>query len=184
MIPTLDLVTGQISDALGGQPQSVRRLQELAPIFRLPPDDTVLAEDPIVYEIYGSPAEVEGTARLLYATTVLYPGDVNGEFFMTRGHFHTRPERGEFMVTLRGEGALILMDRDRHTWKESMNAGSIHDIDGRFAHRVANTGAEPLVFLVVWMSDCGHDYESIRQSGFGKLLVRGPQGPEWLDSEV
>lgn len=91
---------------------------------------------------------------------------------MTRGHFHTNPERGELMLTLGGKGALILMDRDRRTWMEPMDPGSTHDIDGRYAHRVANTGDEPLVFFVAWMSDCGHDYESIREHGFGKRLLK------------
>jgi glucose-6-phosphate isomerase len=153
---------------IGCDPQSVRKLGDLGSIFAEPPSDP----DQIVYEIHGSPAEVEGPARLLYATTVLHPGDVNGEFFMTRGHFHTDPNRGELMWTLRGAGALILMDRDRNTWMEPMETGSTHEIDGGHAHRVANVGDVPLIFLVAWMSDCGHDYESIREHGFGKRLFR------------
>lgn len=162
----------------GQAPQSARALGELGPIFR---DQGALpAMDPAeaVYATYGCPGEVEGEPSLLYATTVLQPGRVGDEFYMTRGHFHTKPERGEFMVTLRGAGALILMDRQDETWMEPMKPGSVHDIDGRYAHRVANTGSEPLVFLVVWMSDCGHDYESIRERGFGKILVAGLNGPE------
>jgi glucose-6-phosphate isomerase len=162
MIPILDLKTG-ITD--GSEPHSVRTLAELAPIFATPVDPERGEET--VYEIYGLPSEVEGPARLLYATTILHPGHVDGEFFMTRGHFHTDPTRGEFMVTLNGQGSLILMDREGKTWTEGMKTGSVHDIDGHHAHRVANTGPEPLVFLVVWMSDCGHDYESIRERGFG-----------------
>ena len=89
---------------------------------------------------------------------------------MTRGHFHTDPLRGELMFTLRGTGEALLMDRDGKTWTEPMSPGSVHDIDGRYAHRVVNTGEVPLIFLVTWMSDCGHDYESIREKGFGLRL--------------
>lgn len=137
----------------------------------------------MAYETHGCPGEVEGPPRLLYATTVLQPGDIEGEYFMTRGHFHTNPERGELMLTLSGKGALILMDRDRRTWMEPMEPGSTHDIDGRYAHRVANTGDEPLVFFVAWMSDCGHDYESIREHGFGKRLVNIDGKPTLLHPE-
>jgi len=171
----LDLSAGTFSDQA---PQSNRALGELGPIFRDQASLAAMDGSTPVYATYGCPGEVEGPARLLYATTVLQPGRVGDEFFMTRGHFHAKPERGEFMVTLRGEGALVLMDRGRETWMESMSPGSVHDIDGAHAHRVANTGDEPLVFLVVWMSDCGHDYESIREQGFGKILVAGEKGPE------
>ena len=152
----------------GQAAQSVRTLGELASIFA----GRVTVPEQIVYETHGCPGEVDGPPRLLYATTILNPGDVDGECFMTRGHFHTKPERGELVFTLKGMGALILMDRERRTWSEPMTSGSVHDIDGRHAHRVANNGDEPLVFLVGWMSDCGHDYESIRDQGFGKRYFR------------
>jgi len=152
---------------------SIRRIADVAPIFASVASDA----SKVVYEIYGSPAEVEGVAALLRATTVLHPGQVDGEFFMTRGHFHTNPERGEFMVTLSGEGLLVLMNRSRECRTEPMRCGSIHDIDGRDAHRVVNTGDVPLVFLVVWMSDCGHDYEAIRERGFGVRVYAGADAP-------
>ena len=173
----LDFQTGQFS---GGEAQTRRTLGELAGIFSDNEIAKGLFADRIVYETFGSPPDIDGTPRLLYATTVLQPGKVGREFFMTRGHFHEDPLRGELMFTLGGQGALILMDRNRQTWKEDMQKGSVHDIDGRFAHRVANTGAEPLVFLVAWMSDCGHDYESIRENGFGSILIEGPAGPDLL----
>lgn len=156
----LDLRTG-IFDS---QPaQSIRTLADLAPIFAESDDSLDLCQ--VVYEIHGSPAEVEGPARLLYATTVLHPGRVGREFFMTRGHFHTDPNRGELMFTLSGIGKLILMDRDAQVQLEPMTPGSVHDVDGRFAHRVVNDGLEPLVFLVAWMSDCGHDYATTQLPG-------------------
>jgi len=175
MTQRLDFGSGVFS---GEPPHTVRTVGELCSIFG--DQNAAASMDPgtVVYEIHGGPAEVEGAGRLLYATTVLHPGRVGSEFFMTRGHFHIDPERGELMFTLRGTGALILMDRARDTWTEAMSPGSVHDIDGRHAHRVANTGEEPLIFLVAWMSDCGHDYASIAERGFCKRLVAGERGPE------
>ena len=152
--------------AIGSKPSSVRTLDQMEGVFAT----TVGTGSDVVYEIYGTAGEVEGPPKLHYATTVLHPGQVGGEFFMTRGHFHTNPERGELVFTLSGEGALILMDRDRKTWMETMSNGSIHDINGAHAHRVANSGDSPLIFLVAWMSDCGHDYESIKTDGFSRRL--------------
>ena len=159
-VVTLSFETGRFDD---GPPQSSRLLGELAEIFVGEVDDP----SRLVYETFGCPAEVDGSPRLLFATTRLQPGNVQGEYFMTRGHFHTNPERGELMITLNGQGRLLLVDREGNGETELMEPGSTHDIDGRFAHRVVNTGSVPLVFLVAWMSDCGHDYESIRQKGFG-----------------
>lgn len=174
----LDLKSGVFA---GREAQSRRTLSELRSIFTVPPQE---GRDEVVYETHGMPAEIEGEPKLLYATTILQPGTVGDEFFMTRGHFHTRTDRGELMFTLQGEGALVLMNRDRTTWMESMSPGSTHDIDGRFAHRVANTGAVPLVFLVAWMSDCGHDYASIMADGFGKILVSTPDGPKLVTRDA
>lgn len=125
----------------------------------------------VVYRTYGMSGDLE-TPELLYATTVLEPGEVNGECFMTRGHFHVKPERGEWMLTLRGAGSLVLRDRNGSAWTEPMGPGSVHLIDGRHAHRVANTGDEPLVFVVTWLADCGHDYDAILCEGFGIVVRR------------
>lgn len=163
----LDFSSGIYADR---PPQSVRRLRDIAELFAHREAIGPNRADEVVNEIHGSPAEVEGPGRLLHATTILHPGTVEGEYFMTRGHFHTDPNRGELMFNLSGKGEALLMDRDGKSWTEPMTPGSVHDIDGRHAHRVVNTGTEPLIFLVTWMSDCGHDYESIREKGFGMRL--------------
>lgn len=168
-IPTdLDLATGIIAGER--VKQGGRKLSDMLAMF----GDAAAAhamlergDDPPIYDTYtwpgidGAPAD-----QMLYATTVLHPGRVGDEYFMTRGHFHVRPERGEFTVTLGGSGALVLMDRDRHTRVEWMQPGSIHMIDGRLAHRVANVGPDPLTFLVCWQDDCGHDYAAIAERGY------------------
>lgn len=165
----LDLATGVIDPS---RHQVTRRLRDVAEIFQN--QDALRAMDPetIVYETYGCPGDGEGP-QLFYGTTVLMPGNVGGECFMTRGHFHTNPERGELCLTLKGEGVLLLMSHDRETHQEPMSPGSLHDIDGRYAHRVVNIGDEPLIFFVSWLADCGHDYASIGSAGFGLRISKG-----------
>jgi len=172
----LDLASGIIDPS---RHTATRRLRDVLEIYA---DSSNLSEeqlDAIVYKTYGCPGDGEGP-QLFYGTTVLMPGRVNGECFMTRGHYHTNPERGELCLTLRGEGRLLLMPRladgtpDREgTRQEAMAPGSLHDIDGRLAHRVINTGGEPLVFFVTWLADCGHDYASIGSAGFGVRISKG-----------
>lgn len=158
----LDFHTGEIDPSLHSV---TRTIGDLAQIFQNQIAVATLDPSTIVYQTYGCPGDSEGE-QLLYGTTVLMPGTVGDEYYMTRGHFHTKPERGELCLTIKGEGKLLLMDRSGNTTEELMSAGSLHNIDGRLAHRVVNTGTDPLVFFVSWMSDCGHDYESIRQRGF------------------
>jgi hypothetical protein len=51
----------------------------------------------------------EGTPGGLYwGTTFIQPGLVGDEYFMTKGHSHSLPDRAEYYITASGEGALIL----------------------------------------------------------------------------
>ncbi len=63
------------------------------------------------------------------------------------------------------------MSEERETRVEFLRPGSTHYVPGHTAHRTANTGGEPLVFLCAWAADCGHDYDEVRERGFSRLLV-------------
>lgn len=115
------------------------------------------------------PAATEG--GLFWGTTVLQPGKVGDEYFMTRGHFHRVRNRAEYYLTFHGEGALLLMEEGGATRYEPMLPGSVHYIPGATAHRVANTGDVPLVFAACWPSDAGYDYETIEREGFSARLL-------------
>jgi glucose-6-phosphate isomerase, archaeal len=95
---------------------------------------------------------------------------VGDEYFMTKGHFHLKSDRGEYYITVAGTGALILMDEDRRAVFEPMVSGSVHRIPVHTAHRVAHTGGGVLVFLACCPGDAGHDYESIASKGFSTRL--------------
>lgn len=156
----------QLSEGALGEPTGVKTAQAMAPYFS-DADAASVMGDVVLYKTYGCPShDTDGEPELLYATTVLNPGTIADEYFMTRGHFHVNPLRGEISLTLSGTGLLVLMDRDRNVRTEAMAPGTINDIDGAWAHRVVNTGDVPLVFYVTWLSDCGHDYEEIEKRGF------------------
>jgi glucose-6-phosphate isomerase len=73
---------------------------------------------------------------------------------------------------MEGEGMLILMNEDHSVvWVEKMEPGSIHYINGHTAHRTANTGRTVLSFGACWPSDAGHDYKTISERGFSKILI-------------
>jgi glucose-6-phosphate isomerase len=117
---------------------------------------------------FPHPDGTEGA--VLWGNTVLYPGRVGEERFMTRGHWHKKQTHGELVVTVSGQGLLLLMDADRNQIEVEMTPGSTHHIDGIYAHRTVNTGDEPLVFLCAWPADCGHEYDAILKDGFARRI--------------
>jgi glucose-6-phosphate isomerase len=165
----IDYLSGRIEG------EAVRSAVKTLGAMRAAYRDTAAAEasDPaqIVYRVeYWQPVEPGVPGGLFLGTTVLEPGRIGDEYFMTSGHFHAVRDRAEMYLTVAGEGGLILMDEDRTTRWEPMRPGSVHYIPGLVAHRVANTGAAPLSFLACWPSDAGHDYEAIQRSGFAARL--------------
>lgn len=172
----IDWTSGEIRGE--GIESSVKKLGDLAGLFL---DQAVWrAMDPNteIYRVkFWRPVPDGTTGGLFWGTTVLQPGRVGDEYFMTHGHFHAEPDRAEFYATLRGTGGLILMQEDGESSLQYMSPGSVHYIPCRIAHRVANTGEEPLVFVASWPSDAGHDYARIRASGFSKRLLKQNGGP-------
>lgn len=67
---------------------------------------------------------------------------------------------------------------------EAMTAGSIHYVRGEVAHRVANVGKSPLVFVACWPSDAGHDYETIATKGFPARLICRHEVPTLLRNDA
>ena len=126
----------------------------------------------IVYEVQSHMAVKDGTpGGLFFGTSNVMPGQVGGEYFMTKGHYHARRECGEYYWCIQGTGALILMDESGKCWFEPMQPGSLHYIPGYIAHRLANTGDTPLRVGACWPSDAGHDYASIAEHGFTARLM-------------
>lgn len=166
----VDWSSGEISGE--GIEESAKTLGQLAGIFHDEEARRKLDPDTVVYRVRFWRPVADGTnGGLFWGATVLQPGRVGEEFFMTHGHFHAVRNRAEYYATVKGTGALLLMRQDGETWSEPMSPGSVHYIPGSVAHRVANTGNEPLAFLASWPSDAGHDYAAIRSTGFGKRMV-------------
>jgi glucose-6-phosphate isomerase len=126
--------------------------------------------DRLIYEVYASDLpEEEG--QLLYCTTIIYPGRVGQEFHMTKGHFHEKRARAEVYLALAGEGYLVLQADDGTVRGMLMQPATVAYVPPMWAHRTVNTGDESFIFFAAWPGDAGHDYGTIEQSGFAKLVV-------------
>lgn len=164
----IDPASGGVSPCTG---RYQKRLSDLEGIFQ---DQDAWSDairelaDPVIYEVIE--VKQEGN-DLFFGTTIVAPGQVGREFYMTRGHFHARRDRGEVYSTLAGQGILLLETRDGQTSVIDMHEGSVAAIPPEWAHRTINTGNCPLIFSWVCSVDAGHDYASIRERGMRKLIV-------------
>ena len=141
----------------------------------------LLDSDPLLYEFYGLPVP-EQPGALSYGTTIIYPGQVGEEYYMTKGHFHTVLDTAEVYYTLSGEGMMVMETPEGETDVKALTPGDALYVPGRWAHRSVNTGSEPLVMFFVYPADAGHDYGTIESKGFRKLVVCRDGRPTIIDN--
>lgn len=178
-----DPLTEFIGDRLKGAPIRTKstRLADLKGVFSNEATRQQLPGERVVYEVEVYLPVPDGSeGELFFGITKIQPGHVGEEYHITRGHFHAISNRGEFYWCIKGEGMLILMDRDRNVWAERMYEGSLHYIPGHTAHRVANVGEDILSFGACWPSDAGHDYKEIADNGFAARLMNVNGVPQLL----
>ena len=165
--------------------KSCTRLGLLKGIFRDQSAWESMNHDTVIYSVQWFEPVIPETAGALYwGSTTIEPGSVGGEYFMTRGHFHTKRDRGEYYTTAQGTGVLVLMGEGRVARVEAMSPGSLHYIPGHTAHRTLNTGDVPLVFWACWPSDAGHDYETIARHGFSVRVMKHNGTPTIVREET
>jgi len=137
--------------------------------------------DPLVYEFYELDLP-ETAGDLLFGTSILYPGKVGNEYYMTKGHFHTILETGEVYYCLSGNGAM-LMENPEGDWDiQYFTPGQAIYVPPCYAHRSINLGNEPLVTFFTFRADAGHDYGTIETKGYRKLVVEKDGKPAIIDN--
>ncbi len=170
----LDFVTGSLAPHTS---HIVRRISDMSGMYADAEAERQLAagDDPVVYEVlqYDVPSD---NGQLVCCTTVIHPGLVGEEYFMTKGHFHEKRDTGEVYLGLGGHGYLLMFVDDR-TAELEMGPGTLVYVPPYWAHRTLNVGDEPFSFLAVYPADAGHDYGTIEETGFPRRVVRASSGP-------
>lgn len=126
--------------------------------------------DPLVYEVYQYDVPFE-EGQLLVVTSIIHPGKVGDEYYMTKGHFHQKEYTAEVYVGLQGEGYLLLESSKGDFRALQMKSGTVAYIPPYWAHRTVNVGSEKFVFFGVYPADAGHNYKEIENRGFAQILV-------------
>jgi glucose-6-phosphate isomerase, archaeal len=151
----------------------VKRIGDLAGIYASEASFQQLAEqrgDEIAYRV----SELRFTDRssdLITGISVLNPGKVGSEFFMTRGHLHRRADRPETYYCLSGHGILLMETLEGKVEAAEMWPGSIIYVPPFWIHRSANIGSEIFATLFSYPADAGQDFEIVRKANGFKLLV-------------
>jgi glucose-6-phosphate isomerase len=165
----LNLATGEIVACTS---VVVRRVSDMAGMYRDRDEAQrlVRGENPVVYKVFNVPVPEE-RGHLQHCTSIVLPGKVGDEYFMTKGHFHAQRGTGEIYLGLQGEGRLLLQNDAGGVEVLDMKPGSVSYIPPDWAHRTVNVGKVPLVFFAVYPGEAGHDYGTIEQKGFARLIV-------------
>ena len=142
-------------------------------------------EDLMIYEVYEI-TRPEKYGELLQGISIVHPGKIGAEFFMTKGHFHTILETAEIYYVLKGEGFMVMETPEGEAHVAALTPGVVLYVPPRWAHRsVCTSRQSDLVTFFVYPADAGHDYGTIEQQGFRKLVMDSEQGiqitenPRW-----
>ncbi len=139
-------------------------------------------DDQILYEVYES-RRPEVAGELLHGLSIIHPGFVADEYFMTKGHFHAVLETGEVYYCLSGQGVMVMETPEGEWSVEEFRPGSVLYVLPRWAHRSVNTSPdEDLILFFIYPGHAGHDYGTIEERGFRKLIVERAGKPAIIDS--
>jgi glucose-6-phosphate isomerase len=139
-------------------------------------------EDVLLYEVYEL-RRPEKAGELLHGISVIHPGKVGDEYFMTKGHFHEVLETAEIYFTLQGRGYMVMETPEGDWAVEELVEGGILYVPPRWAHRSVNIHqGEDLVMFFAYPGNAGHNYATIETQGFRKLILEVDGKAEIVDN--
>ena len=127
-----DLVSGFCTS--GKVKPTQRRVSDMVAQFANEAAARAMVEggDPLLYEFYGLDLPEDDSGVLQFGTTILYPGKVGEEYFMTKGHFHTILDTSEIYYGLSGHGMMLMETPEGQVdWKE-IGPGEALYVPGRW----------------------------------------------------
>ena len=145
-------------------------------------EEMLIKGDCLIYEVYEKLVpELEG--ELLQGMSIVHPGKVGIEYFMTKGHFHSILDTAEFYYCIKGHGYMMMENPEGDWAAEELLPDIVLYVPGRWAHRSINIkGDEDLVTIFVYPANAGHDYATIETKGFRKLIIEESGKPKIIDN--
>jgi len=144
-------------------------------------EEMIKKEDTILYEVYEKLVpEEEG--ELIQGLTIVHPGKVGKEYFMTKGHFHSILNTAELYFCFSGHGYIVMETPEGYCQTEELLPDTAVYVPGRWAHRSVNVGSTDLVMLFVYPANAGHNYSTIETRGFRKLIIEDKGNPKIINN--
>lgn len=138
----------------------------------------LVAEDSLVYEVYEI-QRPQLPGEVLHGISILHPGKVGREFYMTKGHYHAVIDTAEVYLCLNGEGFMVMENPEGESSVEALSPGVVLYVPPRWAHRsVCTSRQRDLVTFFAYPGHSGHDYGTIERQGFARLVLEGENGIE------
>ncbi|MEE8355825.1 MAG: glucose-6-phosphate isomerase family protein [Anaerolineales bacterium] len=139
-------------------------------------------EDSLLYEVYEL-KRPEITGEILHGISIVHPGKVGKEYFMTKGHYHTVLDTAEIYYTLNGNGIMVMETPEGDWAVKKLVPGGVLYVPPRWAHRSVNVGTEEdLVMFFAYPGNAGHNYATIETQGFRKLILDVDGKAEIIDN--
>jgi glucose-6-phosphate isomerase len=161
-----------------------RRLSDMAGYYA---DERAFAaalakEDKILYQVYEL-RRPERAGELLHGISIVHPGRIGDEYYMTKGHFHAVLDTAELYYCLQGEGYMVMETPDGECIVRPLRPNNVLYVPPRWAHRSVNcSDTSDLATFFVYPGHAGHDYGSIDARGFRKLVVARDGRPQIVDN--
>ena len=145
-------------------------------------DEMLAKDDCLLYEVYEKLVpELEG--ELLQGMSIVHPGKVGSEYFMTKGHFHSILDTAEFYYCIKGNGYMMMENPEGEWAAEELLPDTVLYVPGRWAHRSINVKSdEDLITIFTYPANAGHDYATIETKGFRKLMIEKDGKPAIIDN--
>lgn len=135
----------------------------------------------LAYEVYEFRPDRVAPHELVFGTSTLHAGKVGDEFFMTRGHIHTRTDRPEIYFCHAGRGVMHMEAPDGNTNPIEMTPGSVVYVPSFWIHRSVNVGEGPFITTFCYPADAGQDYDIIERSGGMRTLIVEDGDGRWAE---
>ncbi|MFC2024326.1 glucose-6-phosphate isomerase family protein [Chloroflexota bacterium] len=168
--------TKEVDRRLGTIPDAssvvTRHLSSLKGLFEnKKAEESLLIENPIIYQVFEATENPESEGQLKYSTTVIRPGKIGDQYYMTKGHYHIKGNCGELYFGLSGEGYILMQTSDGQVNCQYVKPNFLTYVPPLWAHRAVNTGFVSFTFLAVYPADAGYNYATIEKEGFLLIAV-------------
>lgn len=114
-------------------------------------DASNVSGNPVIYRVF-----INDFLGFESGLTVIEPGNVNGEFYMTMGHKHVKSSK-EIYILISGKGKLLIHGKKDIVY--DLKKDKVYILPKSEGHRLINTGNTKLEVLTIYSKSAGHDYK-------------------------